>query len=257
MPFIERDGAQIYYECKGSGPTLVFAHGAGGNAAIWYHQIAHFATDYQVISFDHRLFGRSTHPQGALTVQQFRDDLLGLLDACDAERAHVVGQSMGGFTVLRTALDCPDRVATLTMSCTGGGIVNPNPSPAIQRLTSHNGSAVSSGIAETMSRKSQADAALMQLYESINAFNTQFDWGNLASLLGPDGAIQLESLAEVACPTLFISGAEDPLFPPDLLASYVPHFQNATIEVVEDTGHSPYFERPDVFNELLAKHIKN
>ena len=70
-----------------------------------------------------------------------------------------------------------------------------------------------------------------------------------------DDAVQLESLVGVQCPTLFISGKEDPLFPPEQLAAMVPHFKQARIEIVDDAGHSPYFERPDVFNSLLARHI--
>lgn len=257
MPYIERDGARVYYECKGSGPALVFAHGAGGNAAIWFNQIAHFAGDYQCIAFDHRLFGRSSHPQGELTVHEFRDDLIAILDAAGADEAHLVGQSMGGFTVLRTALDCPDRVASLTMSCTGGGIVNSNPSDALKNLTSNVDRAGANGIGATMSLKTQGNPTLMQLYESINAFNTEFEWENLRSLLGPEDQVQLEALKAVRCPTLFISGAEDPLFPPSLLESYVPCFDDAAIEIIADAGHSPYFERPEVFNEILAKHIRN
>ena len=86
----------------------MFAHGAGGNAAIWFNQIAYFAPNHQVIAFDHRCFGRSSVSDG-MTVHHFRDDLLGILDDLGIDRAHLVGQSMGGFTVLRCALDAPDR----------------------------------------------------------------------------------------------------------------------------------------------------
>ena len=75
--------------------------------------------------------------------------------------------------------------------------------------------------------------------------------------LGKDDVVQLEQLASVACPTLIFAGMEDPLFPPALLESYIPHFNNARIEKVVDSGHSPYFEQPAVFNELLEAHIQS
>ncbi len=253
MPTIERENATIYYESYGDGPAIVFAHGAGGNAAIWFNQIAHFSQNHTCVAFDHRCFARSP-TSASITVQDFRDDLLALMDVNNIEAAHLVGQSMGGFTVLRTALDAPDRVLSLTMSCTSGGIVNPNPTPALRNLTSTDNRGVE-GIKATMSAKSSENAALMQLYESINNFNTEFAFSKLKHLLGPDDAVQLESLKDVQCPTLFISGKEDPLFPPDQLAAMVPHFKEARIEIVEDAGHSPYFERPEVFNELLAQQI--
>ncbi len=106
-----------------------------------------------------------------------------------------------------------------------------------------------------MAQKSLRNAPLMQLYESINNFNTEFTFDKLAHLLSPASVVQLDMLQGVQCPALIISGAEDPLFPSEQLATYVPHFADARIEIVEDAGHSPYFERPDVFNALLDAHI--
>ncbi len=260
MPLIQRDGASVYYECYGAAegetsgkPAIVFAHGAGGNAAIWFNQLACFAADYVCVAFDHRYFARSP-ATGPITVHQFRDDLLAIMDHLQLPSAHLVGQSMGGFTSLRCALDAPDRVNTLTLSCTTGGIINPNPSPVMQQLTTSSGRGTA-GVKATMSAATHKNAALMQLYESINSFNTEFSWDKLQTLLRKEDVVQLETLQQVQCPTLFISGEEDPLFAPELLAGYVPHFSNARIEVVKDAGHSPYFEQPDVFNRLLAAHI--
>ena len=257
MPFLETRDIPIYYEShqndSNQRPALVFAHGAGGNAGIWFNQIAHFSSDYQVIAFDHRCFGRTGVPAEPLTVHAFRDDLLALLDHLQIDKAHLIGQSMGGFTVLRTTLDAPDRVISLTMSATGGGIYNPDPTPAFRNLTKNDDV---SGVLATMSAKSAQDPALMQLYSSVNNFNVNFSWSKLASLLGPDDVVQHETLGGIATPTLFIAGAEDPLFPAEQLAAYVPHFQNARIEIVTDAGHSPYFEQPAVFNQLLETHIK-
>jgi len=254
MPFIDRGNAQIYYEVKGHGDAIVFAHGAGGNAAIWFNQMAAFSDSYTTIAFDHRCFGRSLCGVD-LRVADFRDDLLAILDELYIERAHLVGQSMGGFTCLRTALDVPERVLSLTMSCTSGGIHNPEPTQAVRDLTASTDRATS-GVLKTMSQASARKPELMQLYESINNFNTEFSWDKLSNLLGPEGVVQWDQLSEVNCRTLFISGAEDPLFPPDQLKQFVPHFRNAKIELVADAGHSPYFERPEEFNKLLRHHIE-
>ena len=97
----------------------------------------------------------------------------------------------------------------------------------------------------------------MQLYESINNFNTEFSWDKLSNLLGQEGVVQWDQLSDVQCSTLFISGLEDPLFPPDQLKQFVPYFKNGRIELVEDAGHSPYFEQPEVFNVLLRQHIES
>ncbi|MEM7080866.1 MAG: alpha/beta hydrolase [Pseudomonadota bacterium] len=260
MPFLKLEDVDLYYESFGAGEPILFAHGAGGNAAIWFNQLAYFSKRYRCISFDHRGFARSRiNADGDpdhLRVQQFRDDALALLDHLDIEQAHLVGQSMGGFTVLRTTLDAPQRVKTLTFSATSGGIYNPNPTPAVAKLTD-SGDDSAGGVLATMSAASKTKPELMQLYESINNLNTEFSWARLATLLGKDDVVAHGTLRQIACKVLFIAGAEDPLFPPEQLAGMVPHFANASIEVVNDSGHSPYFEQASVFNHLLEKHISD
>ncbi len=79
---------KIYYEVAGEGPPILFAHGAGGNAAIWFEQIAPFSTRYTCIAFDHRCFARSPVDPASISIPQFRDDAIAVLDAVGTERAH-------------------------------------------------------------------------------------------------------------------------------------------------------------------------
>ena len=126
MPHVESGTAKIYYELHGDdGPAIVFAHGAGGNTAIWWQQVPHFARSHRVVTFDHRRFGRSTCPSDDFHPRHFPGDLLAILDACGIDRAALVCQSMGGWTGVRTALEHPERVACLALCGTPGGIVTP------------------------------------------------------------------------------------------------------------------------------------
>ena len=251
MPYADSAGARIYYESEGSGDAVLFAHGAGGNAGIWFEQVAEFADRYQTIAFDHRTFARSAADPATISPAQFRDDALAVLDAAGAERAHVVAQSMGGWTALRLLLDCPDRVRSVVLSGTPGGLENRQPTESAKNLTTSDDRGTS-GVMATMSRATAGDPSRMQLYQAINAFNTEFTMTSLRSLGATEFIITRDMVAEVAQPVLFIAGAEDPLFPAELLESYVPWFPDARIEVVQDAGHSPYFEQPAVFNRLLA-----
>ena len=69
----------------------------------------------------------SPAPDSTLTIPNFRDDIFAIMDHLEINKAHLVGQSMGGFSALRCALDNPDRVSSLTLSCTPGGFSS-NPS---------------------------------------------------------------------------------------------------------------------------------
>jgi 3-oxoadipate enol-lactonase len=250
MAYAKSANTKIYYETHGDGPAILFAHGAGGNAAIWFEQIAHFSKTHQCVAFDHRSFARSPCDPASITIPQFRDDAIAVLDGAGVDKADLVCQSMGGFTGLRMALDAPDRVRSLTMSCTPGGIPMPRPTEAARGLLSSDGS---SGILQTMAEKSLADAARMLLYAQISAFNTKFSFANLGALGAKESIVTYQMLANVKCPVLFISGEEDPLFPTDQLEEFIPHFPNARLVRVKDAGHSPYFERPNFFNATLEE----
>ena len=256
MPYVASAGVDVYYEVDGpqDGEPILFAHGAGGNAAIWYQQVVAFtALGYRCVTFDHRTFARTAADPATCHPVQFRDDALAVLDAVGVEQAHLVGQSMGGFTVLRMALDASDRVASLTMSGTPGGLPNPEPTPAVRALLSSEDTG-SGGVLDTMARATREKPLVMRLYESLSSFNTEFSFANLAGLNGY--GVSFEEASTLNMPILFVAGAEDPLFPPDLLESYVGRVPGARCEVVTDSGHSPYFEQPDVFNALLLDHLR-
>lgn len=255
MPYATSAGTDIYYESQGEGEAILFAHGAGGNAAIWFEQVGAFADRYHCIAFDHRTFARSPADPASITPAQFRDDALAVLDAAGVESAHLVAQSMGGWTAMRLLLDVPERVKSVVMSGTPGGLENRQPTESARNLTS-NDDRGTSGVMATMSRATAADPVRMQLYQAINAFNVEFSMTNLRSLGAPEFVITPDQVADVAQPVLFIAGAEDPLFPAELLSSYVPWFPDARVEVVQDSGHSPYFEQPAVFNRLLQTFLE-
>ncbi len=254
MAFATVGKTRIYFESAGEGPAILFAHGAGGNAAIWYQQVAFLvARGYRCITFDHRTFARSPAAAETISTPQFRDDALAVLDATQVQQAHLVGQSMGGFTVMRMALDVPERVLSLTMSATPGGLPNPAPTASAANLTRSDADA-GSGILRTMSKATLANPALVQLYQAIASFNLDFRITSLRALAR--NPVSLKEAAGIACPLLFIAGAEDPLFPAELLGSYVPHLPGSRMVVVADSGHSPYFEQPATFNAILLSHLQ-
>src|SRR5258707_14701390 len=90
MPTVKSAGAEIYYEAVGEGPAILFAHGAGGNAAGWGQQGPEFRRDHRVITFDHRGFGRSRCAVEGFSATHFDADALAILDAERLERTAVV-----------------------------------------------------------------------------------------------------------------------------------------------------------------------
>jgi len=116
------NGIELYCEVHGEGPALVFAHGAGGSHVSWWQQAPVLAQSHRCVTFDHRGFGLSREQPGGPGARAFVDDLRALLDHLGIERAALVGQSMGGWTVLGFAIQYPERSRALVLCDTTAGM---------------------------------------------------------------------------------------------------------------------------------------
>ena len=100
----------------------MLGHGAGGNHAIWFQQVPVFEREHRVITWDQRGFGNSTNRHGLANPHTATKDLLAILDHFEIERAHIVGQSMGGWAAMGLAVAHGDRVRSLVLADTLAGI---------------------------------------------------------------------------------------------------------------------------------------
>ena len=83
-----------------------------------------------MVTYDTRGHGESPAPAGPYSLDDLVDDLVALLDEVGAERAHVVGLSLGGMTAMRLAAREPERVDRLALLCTSA---KPDPQPFLDR----------------------------------------------------------------------------------------------------------------------------
>jgi len=113
-----RDGAELYYETRGSGPPLFLVPGLGGDGRFWEPHIADLARNFTVVVHDHRGTARSTLSRIAYTVEQMADDALQLIDALGFEKVHWCGHSTGGAMGQVLAIDHPGRIDRLVLSAT-------------------------------------------------------------------------------------------------------------------------------------------
>jgi pimeloyl-ACP methyl ester carboxylesterase len=122
-----RNGAiEIYYEEFGdpNAPTLLLVNGLGSQSLNYAVEWCRLFCDegFHVVRFDNRDVGLSTKPEGTeYTLADMADDAIAVLDAVGADKAHVMGCSMGGMIVQRLAIDHGDRMLSMTsvMSRTG------------------------------------------------------------------------------------------------------------------------------------------
>ncbi len=256
--FLERDGERIYYECAGHGPPLVHTHGAGGDHAVWFQQVPHFVKTRRLVLWDQRGFGRSSARGGPNAPARATADLAALLDQLGIARADIVGQSMGGWSVLGLALAQPARVRSLTLADTPGGIDSAELRAAWSNVAGGGGFAVPElgrhpAVAPDFFERHPERAVL---YQQLGAFGEP----KLADVLPSLVATRHDAakLANLKCPVLLIVGEVDGLFPPALIAAsakQLPPACRARVAMIPRAGHSPYFEEPEEWNRVLAEFL--
>lgn len=97
MNFLTNDGIKINYHVKGNGKPLIFVTGFGGHQEIWKLQVDYFSgLGYQVITYDHRNFGRSERTKKGHTLNRLTYDLIELVEHLGIKKAAFIGHSMGG-----------------------------------------------------------------------------------------------------------------------------------------------------------------
>ncbi|MHC4431331.1 MAG: alpha/beta fold hydrolase [Planctomycetota bacterium] len=127
MPHHSINGVDLWIVEEGSGPPLVFVHEFGGDHRVWREQIEHFRDRYRCVAYNARGYSPSDVPDDeyAYGVEIALADLLGVLDALEIDKAHLVGLSMGAYNILRFALDHPERVLTVSAASGGSGSYPP------------------------------------------------------------------------------------------------------------------------------------
>jgi pimeloyl-ACP methyl ester carboxylesterase len=209
-----------------------------------------------VIRYDHRDTGRSvTYEPGApgYTGPDLVDDAVGVLDALDVRRAHIVGMSMGGALAQVAALDHPDRVASLTLIATSsGGPQEPDlpgmPDEAIakfQALTEPDWSD-RGAVIDHLTELSRACASPSREFDE-SAVRTLLERVvdrtiNIASTsknhhLAEGGSRWRERLGELDVPTLVIHGTEDPVMPLGHGLALAREIPGARLLTLDHTGH--------------------
>jgi len=137
--FVQAGPIKLHYHEAGRGPTLIMIHGGGPGAGGWSNyrrNVDHFAERFHVILPDLPGFAKSDKPKiesGLLAymAKSIRD----LMDALDIPHAHFIGNSLGGGTTLKFALEYPGRAQRLVlMGAPGLPIFTPMPSEGIRHL---------------------------------------------------------------------------------------------------------------------------
>ncbi|HYC65245.1 MAG TPA: alpha/beta fold hydrolase, partial [Reyranellaceae bacterium] len=112
MPQVATPNGPLHYEVtdlvapwRARRPTILFHHGIGASAQIWAGWLPRLIDRYRVVTWEMRGYGRSQPAPGfKWSMQALMADIFAVADAAQAERFHLVGESIGGTIALAAAL---------------------------------------------------------------------------------------------------------------------------------------------------------
>ncbi|RMI28288.1 4,5:9,10-diseco-3-hydroxy-5,9,17-trioxoandrosta-1(10),2-diene-4-oate hydrolase [Nocardia stercoris] len=258
-----------YHEAGvGNGPTIVLLHGGGPGASSWSNfakNIPVLANDFHVLAVDQPGFGKSDkpteHPQYFVHSSSALKDLLDTLGI--TERVHLLGNSLGGGTATRFALDFPDRAGKLVLMGPGGLSTNlfaPDPTEGVKLLSKFNFEPTKENL-EAFLRIMVFDQKLITPELVEERFASASEPESLAatramgkSFAGADfakGMIWRDAF-KLRQPVLMIWGREDRVNPIDGALVALKMIPRVQLHVFGGCGHWAQLEKFDEFNRLAT-----
>lgn len=116
MPKAKINDINLYYEIHGQGEPLVLVAGFSADHLSWECILNYLTPYYKVLIFDNRGAGQTDAPNGLYSIEQMTCDVDALCQYVGFEKAHFIGNSMGGYIVQMMAYRYPSRVKSVVIS---------------------------------------------------------------------------------------------------------------------------------------------
>jgi 3-oxoadipate enol-lactonase len=266
MPYaIAPRATRIHYKVHGTdGPWVVLLMGLGASSALWLDVPERLArAPYRVLVVDSVGTGRSDRLRGPCSLRAMASHVVHAMDAAGAERAYVVGMSMGGMVAQHVALGHPHRLEGLVLMATTPGILHgglPTLRAMKSLLRASLGRRSDAGqardlVADLILPRSQRELAAEIIDRVAPAFRSaptrteSFVWQLLACMLHSTG----RDLGRIRVPTVVVTGDDDIVMgrrSSHVLASRIP---DALLEIVPSCGHGISFTHPDAVARAIAR----
>ncbi len=272
---VESGGPAISTLVAGDGPEqVVCLHGLGSNKASFFETISALTPEHTVHALDLPGFGSSEKPaRGRYDAAWFARSVLGYLDAMAIEKAHLVGNSMGGRVALEFALTYPERVGSLSLLAPAVAWRRNREFAPLVRLLRPELAAIphpmrAAQVRETFwslfARPERLDPAAADVVADEFCRTYRSRSGRVAFyaalrniyLDAPHGDSGFWTrLSGLKPPALFVWGDSDRLVPASFARHVAEALPDARQEILTDCGHVPQVELADRTNAMIAELI--
>jgi 3-oxoadipate enol-lactonase len=254
---------EIHYIDVGDSDALpiVLIHGFPFSHEMWAPQIAFLEKRFRVVAYDLRGHGKSGVGDGQYTLEFFVDDLVGLLDYLEIEKAALCGLSMGGYIALRFAERNPERLLALILADTQAKADSNDAklrrAAAIKSVKTNGVKAYADSFVksvfapQTFASKSDVVEAIKRIIRSNSSLGI---CGALLALLSRTETT--EALPGIKVPTLILVGEQDALTPPSASQEMHTRIPNSEIHLILNAAHMSNLENSGVFNKYLLDFLE-
>jgi pimeloyl-ACP methyl ester carboxylesterase len=273
--FVDINGVKKCYEIEGEGDPIVLVHGFGGKKEDWVGQFGPLSEKFKVIRFDNRGAGKSARRNGPYTMEVFADDIKGLMDYLEIEKAHVIGWSLGGMIVQNFALKYPECINKIIMINTNYGfpdeigvevyknsrlneieVLNEDPEKSFwdATVTSYHRSFRKQMKADPKKKFHDLWSVEDLIKEKTIDPPTPEDVEAQAAALNTHDTFG--RLGEIKNETLLIAASHDRFMPKFIMAEMQERIPNSMLKVIDKAGHgSPLSRAPEV-NKIIIEFLQ-
>lgn len=245
----------------GQGEPLILLPGTGGHLEAYAHNVSSFAEHYRVIAYDYPGHGYTTHAKADLELDTYLEHLAGLLDALDIEKAHLNGESLGGWIAVKFAAAHPERVGRLVLNTPGGTMARPEVMERIRSLSQAaaddpSDERIRARLEWLMADPSTVTDELVAIRRTIYSRPGFADsMRHILCLQDPEirrrNLVTDAELAAVPGPALVVWTSDDPSGPAGAGLEMAEKIDGGRFELITGAGHWPQWEQRERFNELV------
>lgn len=264
--FIELDGLSTHYIEKGSGESVILLHGFFFDHNMWNASIDVLAEKYKVYAMDLWGFGYSTRQPLDYGYSLYTEQLHKFMGALGIQKASLIGQSMGGGTIINFTISNRDRVDKIVLVDAAG---MPNQLPLMGRISNlpgvgefmygmksdfvrkfslgnnflHNKHLITEEYFEQLTRfhKIKGSSEVMLSVTRNQFFDTLID--------------EIKALGEMDVPTLIVWGRDEKSIPLPVGQELHRRLKGSRLEILDKAGHCSHMDQPERFNHLTLEFL--
>ncbi|MCR9276993.1 MAG: alpha/beta hydrolase [Pseudomonadaceae bacterium] len=251
-------------------PTLILLHGAPGNSdhSVFKPALSALRDACRIIYLDIAGAGRSDDPpDGVFSLERWADDLVEFCRLLDIEKPIVLGLSGGGFIAMEYGIRHPTHASGLVLASTQAKLDVERSIAEFKRL---GGADAEAAARRFLTIGVDAESTRAFVDKCMSLYNTTPQPPRDTVIFRPTLAMAFHSLdgtwhtmdlrerlGAITAPTLVLTGDQDPVTPLQDSIDIVDRMTSAdvTFEVIPDTGHGPWRDKPDIAFAILERFI--